>query len=72
MIERNVDLTSRDVTRSAPDCLTLSNVQKTRENARRPALCMLRPSSVPAAVPGAEGTFCDAEPAVAVRQAAAM
>jgi hypothetical protein len=28
MIERNVDLTSRDVARSAPDGLTLSDVQR--------------------------------------------
>jgi hypothetical protein len=37
MIERNVDLTSRDVARSAPDGLTLSDAQKARENARRAA-----------------------------------
>jgi hypothetical protein len=40
MIERNVDLTSRDVARSAPDGLTLRDAQRPERTRAEPPFCM--------------------------------
>jgi hypothetical protein len=39
MIDRNADLTSRDAARSAPDGLTLSDVQRPERTRAKPPFC---------------------------------
>jgi hypothetical protein len=58
MIERNVDLTSRDVARSAPDGLTLSGAQRPERTRAEPPIWRKIPISQHIVRAAPERLFC--------------